>query len=274
MSIEQWRYENRNRRRATPPTVTLVDMHCHLELMANGDEVAREAAACGLGMLDAAVTPQDFARARETHADNAFVRCAVGLHPWWIADGRLERSDIDQAVLACSRAQFVGEVGLDAGGRRAETLPVQRAALELIAEACATHPVAGRVLTIHAVRTATDVLDILERFDLTRQAACIFHWFSGTSDELVRARHMGCFFSIGERMLASKRGRAYARAVPEDRLLLETDAPAENGETLTADAIAASLARTLAAIAELRQVPVDELGATVLATSRRLMGWS
>ena len=32
------------------------------------------------------------------------------------------------------------------------------------------------------------------------------------------------FFSVGPHMLASKRGRAYAQAIPRDRLLLETDA--------------------------------------------------
>ena len=32
---------------------------------------------------------------------------------------------------------------------------------------------------------------------------------------------------MNERMLATKRGREYARQIPLDRLLLETDAPAE-----------------------------------------------
>lgn len=40
---------------------------------------------------------------------------------------------------------------------------------------------------------------------------------------------MGCWFSVGERMLATKRGRAYVQSIPSDRLLLETDAPPVGG---------------------------------------------
>ena len=43
---------------------------------------------------------------------------------------------------------------------------------------------------------------------------------------------MGCLFSVNEFMLATRRGRAYARQIPTGQLLLETDLPAEPGHPL------------------------------------------
>ena len=83
------------------------------------------------------------------------------------------------------------------------------------------------MISIHAVRSATAVLDVLERRHATRSSACILHWFSGSSQELARARELGCHFSVNPNMLATKRGRAYVRQIPPNRLLLETDLPEE-----------------------------------------------
>ena len=62
--------------------------------------------------------------------------------------------------------------------------------------------------------------------------------------------------------------------MPDERLLVETDAP-----YLTPQAVRkhrnqpAFVAHTLAFIAELRGVGVDELGAAVEANAARLFGW-
>ena len=116
----------------------------------------------------------------------------------------------------------LGEVGLDFAPRRDGTQERQLAAFERVASACDQ---GGKVVSIHAVRAATQVLDVLERHRSCERNVCIIHWFSGTSDELTRAVRLGCRFSVGTRMLATKRGRAYVRAIPPDRLLLETDLP-------------------------------------------------
>jgi TatD DNase family protein len=65
-----------------------------------------------------------------------------------------------------------------------------------------------------------------------------------------------------------------AREVPDDRLLVETDAP-----YLTPQAVRkernqpAFVAHTLAFLAELRGVSVEELGAVVERTAARVFGW-
>ena len=99
---------------------------------------------------------------------------------------------------------------------------------------------------------------------------CVMHWFSGSSDELGRALRLGCSFSVGERMLATRRGREYARQLPAARLLLETDLPDGAGQGVGADGLLASLDRVLTALAQARRVDKDELAATLAANARAL----
>ena len=67
------------------------------------------------------------------------------------------------------------------------------------------------------------------------------------------------------------RGRAYAQAVPAERLLLETDAPSQAGERYDAPAEAARLAVMLEALADLRRTPRDDLAARIARTGRELL---
>ena len=75
-------------------------------------------------------------------------------------------------------------------------------------------------------------------------------------------------------MLKSKRGREYARQLPEGRLLLETDAPPGLDAPYSADALEASLTRALAAIAEIRGTSQEALGSIIAATSASLLNLS
>lgn len=253
----------------------LVDMHCHLDRMANADEVAREAGERGIGVLCATVTPEGFLRARGLLAGRPFVRVAAGLHPWWVCgDGGPvgDAAEASRAVLLAREQRFVGEVGLDFGPRHEGTRAAQVEAFRWIAQAVAEHRVSGRVLTIHAVRAADTVLDVLQELDLPHAAACILHRFSGTSDEFARARRLGCYFSVSEQMLATKRGREYARQAPLGRLLLETDAPPVLDTAYSADELERSLSAALAGIAAARGADVAAVGPLIAATSARLLG--
>lgn len=250
----------------------LFDMHCHLDRMANADEVARDAAANDMALFCTTVTPADALAARSRFGTPPNVRVGVGLHPWWIADGRCGEVEVEQAAQLAAASRFIGEVGLDFGPRHAANAQRQLDALEAIARSCAGHPVEGRVLSIHAVRSAGEALDVFERHGLTASAHCIFHWFSGTSDQLARALDAGCLFSISERMLATRRGREYARQIPLDRLLLETDLPEQLDKPCSADQIEASLMRALHELAHLRGTDEHALSTRIAKTSSGLLG--
>ena len=72
-------------------------------------------------------------------------------------------------------------------------------------------------------------------------------------------------------MLATKRGRAYAQAVPRERLLLETDEPSAPGASLEAGAWRGLLERALVDLAGLRDESAADLGMRIAATSALLL---
>lgn len=250
----------------------LFDAHCHLDLMAHPDAVADEATALGLGLFDCGVDPRDFASAHGRARRLPTVIKGIGLHPWWLADGRCGPAEVNLLCELAAQERYIGEVGLDFSARFAGSEPLQIQAFDRLCDTLVQHPLTGRVISIHAVRSAGTVLDVLESHGLlipnSDSPVIIFHWFSGTSDELVRARNAGCYFSVNERMLATKRGREYARQIPPDRLLLETDAPAEPNTETSAQSLIRSLTRTSMRIASLKNCDAKRIESAVLANAR------
>ena len=250
----------------------LFDAHCHLDLMAHPDAFADEATTLGLSLFDCGVDPRDFARAKKRACNRSNIFAGIGLHPWWLADGRCGPAEVNLLCEVAAQERLIGEVGLDFSARFAGSEPLQTRALDRLCDALVQHPLAGRVISIHAVRSAGTVLDALESYGLLTPSpnspAIIFHWFSGTSNEFVRVRNAGCYFSVNERMLATKRGREYARQIPLDRLLLETDAPAEPQADASARQLITSLKSVSRHIAALKNCVVENAESIVLDNSR------
>lgn len=200
---------------------------------------------------------------------------SLGFHPWYIGDDAEHEFEVFQDALA--RTRFIGEIGLDFAPRRLAAVPaatqldVLRRMLRAIQQAVSGRPF---VLSIHAVRAASEVLDLLAECRVDTAAIVpVFHRFGGTSDELTRLMRAGGFISVGTQMLDTKRGRAYATQVPEGRLLLETDLPAASGTaTDPAQEVIASLHATVNELARLRGVDAGQLTARISRTSARLYG--
>ena len=239
------------------------DTHVHLDFMRDMAKFADEAAGLGLGMFAVTVTPESYAKTARKLAAAPNVRVGVGLHPWWVADGRCDAEAVERAAELVRTARFVGEIGLDLSPKHVPdgSLERQVAALEKVARACAetSDPAAPKLLSLHSVRTAGLTLDVLDRTGALDSCNCIFHWFSGTSDELHRAVRAGCWFSINEMMMRTRRGREYARQLPADRLLLETDLPPGEDVPFSATDIVSQLERTLAQLAAIRGSDVTAL---------------
>lgn len=144
----------------------LFDAHCHLDLMAHPDAVADEATALGLGLFDCGVDPRDFASAHGRTRRPPTVIKGIGLHPWWLADGRCGNAEIDLLCQIAVQERYIGEVGLDFSARFAGSEPLQIQTFDRLCDALVQHPLTGRVISIHAVRSTGTVLDVLESHGL------------------------------------------------------------------------------------------------------------
>lgn len=80
-------------------------------------------------------------------------------------------------------------------------------------------------MSIHAVKSATEVMNILDKFGIAKNNKIIMHWFSGSSEELRRAMDAGYYFSVGPKMLETNKGHEYIRQIPEEKMFIETDLP-------------------------------------------------
>ena len=265
----------------------LIDTHCHLDFAGNAVELAAAYAACGVA-LSGTCDPRDFERVRTMFAPFApRVRVGLGLHPWWVADGTCGEGEIALFERLAPTAPLISEVGLDFQPRREGTRDAQIEAFERVCVASArplgeggaagqlaARPSAEfprRVMSIHSSAAAMCTLDALERTGCLDACLCIFHWFSGSQEELTRAIDAGCLFSVNERMLKTKRGRAYVRAIPEGRLLIETDFPGKPTSMAIPQEVAPRLERTMSLLAEARGADERLLAATVTATSERIL---
>ena len=215
-------------------------------------------------------TPHDGCEGVGTNTDAGAVYVGLGMHPWWVPASHDATSNasptsgatLSQAALIDAfdehfeEAALIGEVGLDFAPRHKDTADAQVALLTHIFERCATRT--GLFISLHAVRSSSQVLDLLEASGAHRENTVAFHWFSGDAGERQRALKLGCFFSISERMMETRRGRAHVRALPFERILLETDAPAHEGERCTAQQQAEQLLRTARLAEEIRRSHVED----------------
>ena len=199
---------------------------------------------------------------------------------WGIADGRVGEVELDRFCELARATRFIGEIGLDFAGPRdtEESRVRQTGAFARILAACdqpvapsAAGDLASKLISIHAVNAAATALNLLEAAGTLARHQVIFHWFSGASDDLHRAIKLGCFFSVGPRMLASRRGREYARQIPVSQLLLETDMPARAGDKLPAEVWRAELDNALSGIAQLKGIDRANLAERIASTSRELL---
>lgn len=234
---------------------------------------------------------------------------SYGLHPWDVGNrspdwqGRLSAAlAAGDAVLAArpldpaaGRLAKVGEIGLDrwildrakpddprlAGLRRAP-LEEQR---EVFAWQLALAASANRAVSIHCLDAFGALLEVLQSTPRPARGF-LLHAYGGSADMVPRFAELGAYFSFNGAFLDARHAakQAVYRAIPADRLLVETDAPAmplppaaerfmlpagPGGVRLNHPA---NLAAAYTGLATLRGQDPAELSAAVAANFHRLFG--
>lgn len=145
-----------------------------------------------------------------------------GIHPWHAheADPAEIAFELDE-WLTRYPAAGVGETGLDASPRHAETLEAQRLLLHIHLGAAFRHE---RIVQLHGVHAWSELLEILrERHRNGTLPRVLLHAWNGSHELAREFLQLGAFFSVGLRELShSKATERYAR-IPEGRLFPETD---------------------------------------------------
>lgn len=242
---------------------TAVDFHCHLDLYPNPAAAIAAAEAARVYTLTVTTTPKAWPRNRDLAQGRRFVRAALGLHPQLVAERAHELPEWERYL---SEARYIGEVGLDAGPRFYKSLDAQKEVFRTVLERCAA--AGDKVLTVHSVRSASAVLDMIEVHLPRGRGKVVLHWFTGSRAEARRAAALDCYFSINAEMARSDRSRALISGLPRDRLLTETDGPFTETQGrptcpadvyLAVDAIAKICGATSAAIGDIVHANLEVL---------------
>jgi len=213
----------------------VIDTHCHLDLAAfdpDRDAALGRARAAGVrGVLVPAIRPSTWpaVMALAGDRDGLGVRVALGVHPQVVpeltAAERAALADPTAALIAAVTAGgagvvAVGECGLDGGTAdrddqerllRAHVRAARALALPLVVHVLRAHDAAPRIL----------------REEHAAEVGGVLHSYSGGAELVAVYRDLGFAFSFAGPITYANARRPIeaARAVPDDLLLAETDAP-------------------------------------------------
>ena len=254
----------------------LVDSHCHLDFDDFADElpaVIARARDAGVGRIVSICTrPSQLGRtlAIAERFDEVFV--GVGVHPHEAsAEGHLTEDDL-VALSDHPKVVGIGESGLDYHYDHSPR-EIQRSAFRTHVRAARR---TGLPLIVHTREAEADTVAIL-----TEEAAAtapnpltgVIHCFSGTSWLAERSIALGMHISFSG-ILTFRRSddiRQTARALPLDRVLVETDAPylapvPKRGRRNEP----AYVAHTARVLGDLHGLPAEEIAARTTETFFRL----
>lgn len=238
----------------------MFDMHCHVDLIDPIDKFCSDLHTHDISILTMTTTPKAYNIELHMLKKYPSIFIALGLHPQLVSERKHELVLFDKYISSC---KYVGEVGLDFSKRFYHSKKEQIRVFEHIVQSCTR----SKTISIHAVFADKQVLDILEKYEITKHNTCIFHWYSGSLTQLYRALDLGCFFSINERMLYSNNGKKIIEHIPASHILLESDAPFTE-KLKTVAQLQKNLERTLLGIEKIKG---KELLNTLEQTSQRVL---
>jgi TatD DNase family protein len=205
----------------------LFDTHAHLEdeqLLPILEQVLENASSAGLvGITAIGTTAMTSQKCSQLAREYPQVHSAVGIHPNHCQDAT--ESDWQEILELSSQSEVVaiGETGLD---RYWDYCPIEEQRywfaqhIELSFET-------KKPLVIHMRECETDILEMLNEHQQDGRVIGIMHSFAGSWETAKHCLDLGMYISFAG-MVTFKNSnelRGVAARIPDDRILVETDAP-------------------------------------------------
>ncbi len=235
----------------------LVDTHAHMgfpTVLKDIEGAMARAEEKGVGIVNCCLSPQ------ELEATRGFEQLylTIGCTPYRLQDFDRQHGLIEENI---DVAAAVGEIGLDYhwvkenGGREKE----KENFIKLL-DLAKQH---DKPVLVHSRNAEKPALDILEKSG----ARAIMHCFSGSLKEAERAIGLGYLISVPANVVRSRQKQEFARKLPLESIVLETDSPylAPEPKTVNEPANVAVSARK---IADLREISFEEVAEQTTKNAR------
>lgn len=248
----------------------------HRSFEADRAEVMQRAHAAGVGHMVITGTNAEASEAAAALArdDRAHLSSTAGTHPHYAKDFSPATEATIRALAAREEVVAIGECGLDFN-RNFSTPEDQRACLRAQLEIAADVQLP---VFLHE-RDAHEALCELVEPVRPRLSGVVVHCFTGSPEQAARYLAMDAYLGITGWICDERRGQALREAVvtiPDDRLMLETDAPFLTPRDLPKGTPRrnepALLPHVLGAVARLRGQTPEAVAEVATANTRRFFG--
>ena len=251
----------------------LIDSHCHFDFEAfdpDREAVWRDCRARGLTDLVLPGTdPAQWRRAQRLSHSREGIWFSVGLHPWWLglATGQDWQTPLVE-LLQDPKCVALGECGLD------QLIDTPMAEQErLLARQLRLARDSNKPVILHCVKAHNPLIRLLKQTPLPKGG--VVHGFTGSAEIAETYWKMGFRLGVGGSITypRARKTRAAVAGLPEQALLLETDAPdmplaGRQGQRNSPQYLEV-IARELAG---LRQVSPEQVARQTSANARDLFG--
>ena len=252
----------------------LFDTHAHLdqtEFEVDRDDVIARARAAGVeNMIAIGISADTSAASIEVAAKYDGVYAAVGMQPNYLVEAKTGDWERVVAMLDQPKVVAIGETGLD---RHWDFTPfeMQQDYFDRHLRLCQERDLP---FIVHIRDCDEDVLVMLREAHARGPLRGVMHSFTGSPAMAQECLEMGLFISFAGMVTYKKSAelRAIAAAVPDDRILVETDSP-----YLTPEPVRkikrnepAHVAHTAACLAEIRGITKEAFAVQTTANARRL----
>jgi TatD DNase family protein len=254
-------------------TLELFDTHAHLNVDAfseNVDVVVQRAKDNGvMGIMVIGIDVVTSRRACDLAARYpGYIFAAVGIQPNSAAESKPGDFDLIQELAGLPGVRAIGETGLDCYWDDTP-LDMQHEFFDQHLQLCRD---IALPMVIHMRESGALIAEQLRR--QTGIPAGVMHSYTGDLELAVQCLEMGLFISFAGMVTFKKSEelRSVAKAIPEDRLLVETDSPYLSPEPLRGKRPnePARVEHTLRCIAETRGVTAGYLAGVTTENAKRL----
>ncbi|WP_224983868.1 TatD family hydrolase [Geomonas agri] len=248
----------------------LFDSHCHLDdpqLLPHLGTLIPEAEAAGItGFLVPGVHPAGWQPIQSLCSSQPRICPAYGVHPMHadLVTPSVLATLKTHAVTACA----IGEIGLD----YQFPSPPRELQRQAFAAQLQVALEAGLPVLLHCRKAFEDLIAILRESEVSRIGG-VMHSFSGSLATAEICLKLGLHISLSGTVTYAnaRRPLEVAKAVPLERLLLETDAPDLAPEPYRGSVnVPAHLLATARRVADIRGIPLDDLARHTFNNAVRL----
>ena len=201
----------------------LIDTHCHLDMLEGDLDLFLQNARQNnvQKIIIPAIEPKDFEKIIEISKKYENVYTMLGVFPSEAAKWEEKAEEYIKELVRANKIVAIGEIGLDYYWDKS-FIDLQK---EVFIKQVELANELNLPIVVHNREAHKDTFDILTEYNKTSEV--LFHCFSGSPEFALECVKKGWYIALGGVVTFknAQKMKDVAKVVPDDKLVLETDAP-------------------------------------------------